>query len=901
MAHIPTFEEILLQIHQAVGLERTQSKHGNLFSELGFPLERQQEFATRLLEEIFSALEMDPQAQADAILNIGEWVGFDRAVAAHTWTHEASSQQVIWHLLAYSWIPGLARRLAFWSLAGAERGIAFDAGMPGGRFWFLPDWDQDGKRVHFPVAQVTDWLFDLLGDQSLERATEGLRRETGERRNENALRRLQSWRLEGILPKSVKMIDELFHEGAELDYQGSFQPNASLPPEERFAAALAFIADRRMQAAALALEIPLAASLIQAIIDGDGEAADRERFVDLLAIRYAAPSIKTIRQRFHVARLMQYGYERLVHALSGDDADPQSPNVAQNRFLPLLALFQTVYNLTIASVRHGETSKEQDDWFESQFAPWDRYDLLLSIMPSMRDEAAAALGNRLTRRFALLHPNAPLQDLVPIASDGMASSVIQERIQLMKLHADEDTKIRALMSTVRRSSPWRAIQAEQSYAVASHLAVSRQIPAKIREMAIVRMRELAATPAELGAARLAELALLVLGPVAERPSNVQARVDGLLEGLEARDGYEAWKAPLLRLRARHRLMQNDLEGACEDFRSALKASLERSYGALRFEIAEEGWATDIARNGLVPRNQAQYFRHIVQSPNPNPEAKSFEDAAVACEALFWDELYQPYAGVGVLQGKQTDELKNLILQALELIEQRKFVELTSWLIRHQRKFRRARMQDARQDSLLLLWMKSMAQFKKLYGQHARIASVAPPNQIPLLTELRQAIRILVELWPEQVRLRDFKGQTPLMLAADDGDVEMVILLADKSDVDEQDYLGRTALHAATSSNSADCVALILDINPQVSKVTLDEKQTALHTAVRFGNVKAVALIYDAFPGCAECRNAAGQTPLDLAKDLAGNFKQWQAFMKTRNRRTGSQADFDAVVRLLQSD
>lgn len=900
MAHIPTFEETLLQIHQSLGLERPASKHVNKFSELGFPLERHREFTSDLLEDIFTALEMDEQAKADALQNIGEWVSFDRELAAHTWTHDASQQQVLWHLLAYSWVPGLARRLAFWSLAGAERGVPFDGGMPGGSFWFLPHWDQAGNTVRLPVAQVLDWLFDMLGDQSLEHATSALRRETGERKYDNALRTLQSWRLEGTTPKSTKIIDGLFHDEAQLEYRGSFRSGESLPPEERFAAALAFIRNREMPAEALAAEIPLSPSLIQAIIDGDGLTEDNDRFVHYLAIRYAPPSMRTVRQRFRVARMMQDGYERLLKFLCGRDVDAQSPDLQQNKLLALLALFHTVYNQTIASVRHGESFEEQDNWFESQFVPWDKYDLLLSIMPSARETAAAHLGERLTRRFMALRTDAPLQELVPIGGVNQASSVVAERIQMLKAETDEDAKVRQLISTVRRSSSWRALQAEQSYFVVSQLARAGELPSKVREMAVNRMSELATTPAQLAGARLCELCDLLLCPAAAAPPDARARVEHLLVGVETSEGYETWKAPFLRLRARHRLMQNDLDGACRDFRSSLDASLERNYGALRFEIAREGLATEIARSGLVPRSQEIYFRHLAQAPMSSLEAPSFEDTAVVCEDFFWSDLYRPYRDIKPMTGQLTDDLKSLLTQAIDLIAEGDLAGLKVWLVRHETKFRTNQMKDARRDTLLLLLMKKMFGFKQLYRMQTLHAGMRPDGRIPLLMELRGAIRILVELWPDQALIADFKRQTPLMLAADDGDAEMTKLLAGISDVNVQDYIGRTALHAAVSGNSADCVGAILEQNPDVGKVTHDEGQTVLHTAVRFGNLKAVTLILDAFPCRAESKNAAGITPLEMARDLTTNLNQWDASMRARNRHIGSSTDFQRIILLLES-
>jgi len=187
MACIPSFEDILLEIHQGLGLERPQSKYIDQFRDLGMPLSRYAEIGAKLLSSVMSALDLDAQACGDMVANVQEWGDFHQALELHVWTGAASQQQVLWHLLAYSYIPSLARRVAFLSLAGVEHQQPFDAGMPGGTFWFAPNWDVERDRIELPMPQVLDWLIDILGHQSLEMATHGLAREVdGKTVNGNA-------------------------------------------------------------------------------------------------------------------------------------------------------------------------------------------------------------------------------------------------------------------------------------------------------------------------------------------------------------------------------------------------------------------------------------------------------------------------------------------------------------------------------------------------------------------------------------------------------------------------------------------------------------------------------------------------------------------------------------------
>lgn len=144
MALIPTFENLLVELHQGLGLERDARK--KKFSEQKMQLKNHTKMAAELISDIFESLDMDKQACEDAMGNLLEWANFHQALEMHIWTGNASKQQVLWHSLAYFFVPSAARRLAFWGLAGAQQ-RPFDAGMPGGEFWFLPNWDVENNKL----------------------------------------------------------------------------------------------------------------------------------------------------------------------------------------------------------------------------------------------------------------------------------------------------------------------------------------------------------------------------------------------------------------------------------------------------------------------------------------------------------------------------------------------------------------------------------------------------------------------------------------------------------------------------------------------------------------------------------------------------------------------------------
>lgn len=902
MARITSLEEVLLEIHQSLGLERPQSKYIYQFRDLDMPLDRHVEMGQELLTSVMSALDLDAMACRDLMTNVQEWVDFHKALELHVWTGLASQQQVLWHLLAYSYVPSLARRVAFWSLAGVEHQRPFDAGMPGGVFWFCPNGNPERERIDLPVQQVTDWLIDLLGGPSLEQAAHGLGRSVnGKGINGHALRRLQGWRLDGRLPKSAEEIDDLFHDDAVLEFFGVFECPEGVSGAAQFQAAMRFVRGKGLDAKALRDQIPMTIERLDAILGGNSPEDEQRAFVRLITLRYSKPTMRLIRQRFKVARMVQDGYQRLLKFLCPGVA-PTCADPTQNKLLQIIGLFQTVYNLTIEAWKNGGDPSEEDAYFEARLAPWDRADLLLSILPSLQGRNVhSMLAERLTRKFIALDPNAPLEDLVALG-EADAQSVILARVDALQRESEEDARRADLVDRVRAASPWRALQSEESYWVVSQLAQDEDLPQKVRALAAQRMRELAKTPGQAVGAIVLELDFLLNGPPKQRPTDVCQSVQRLLDSVpEGTAGYEEWKAPLLQLRAKHLLLQNHFADACDVFQQALGACQERGYGDLRGQIARDGFAADIAEFGFVPKRQERYYRNMVAYGMFPAGVPSFEDVAVACEEYFWDNLYHPYPGIDQALPPIKQQFGPIFEETIGLIAEADWDGLQGWIQSHAKTFRKANSKDARRNSVLLMWLKVLHQTESAMQRFPATEGAGIAVQISThFRRWKEAIRLLVAAWPEQARISDFKAQTALMLVAGAGDADLTAMLAPISDVDAQDYLGRTALHAAAGGRSPTCVAAVLELNPDVGKVTEDGENTVLHTAVLFAAPDCARLILDEFPGLASKPNIAGQTPLAMARAIAGDLPRWRKQMSREGRRVGSDVEARAMVALLDS-
>lgn len=903
MARIPSFEDTLLEVHKSLGLVGYAPIQKTRFTDLEMPLENHAEMGQEVLESIFKALDMDGPAQKDALGNVMEWANFHKALELNLWTGNASEQQVLWHLMACSYMPALARRLAFWSLDGDSRQQPMDAGMPGGKFWFIPHWDQKSDQIALPVPNVIRWLLDLLG-QPLDEISGDLGaekyREQGA--SEVVRRNLENW-LDGTLPKSAKFIEDLFPDGAKLRFSCVFQIDDALEAEETFRKALAFVRQKKMSAEALWAEIPMTPERLEPVLNETASDDEKREFVRLLALRYAQPSMRMIRQRLLVARLTQDGYQRLVKFLCPKvDVTCTDPN--KNKVLQLVGLFETIYNMTIESWQSTTNEADEDACFESLLPDLGKTDLFLSILPSARDTAYQELAGCLTRRFCRMPEESPLEDLIPVRKED-AGAIARRRVGQLKEEFDEDVRLEKLLERIRSSSPWRALQAEHGYWVVCQVPGREDLPLKVRQMAVHRMRELATTPGQLVSAILLELDFLLNCDPKSRPKDAMQQVERLLDEALASGGMIEWKAPLLRFSAKHRLARNDFIGACTDFRLALDACSERSYGGLRGEIARDAFAVEVAENGFSPKvgkSQKEYHRNMLAYGIFPDGPASLEDTAAWCENFFWTDLYQPYSGFARKEGPATIQFKTVFEETFGLIEHADWDGLNEWMKRHAAKFKDKNLKDARRNSVLLLWLKMLNTFE---DRLPVLRMMTPPELLGEVHKIekhmanwRVAIHMLVEAWPAQAKIADFKAQTPLMLTANNGDVELTCLLARLSDVDMQDQFGRTALHSAVAGRSAECLAAVLEMNPDVLKVSEGEENTALHTAVRFGWPEGGRLILEAFPSLAAKANVEGFTPQEMGKDILQHFEQWRDFMQMKKgRHTGSRNDFEKIIAL----
>jgi hypothetical protein len=895
MSTLPLTEAILLEIHQSLGCQKGyQTTKKNKFATGQASLAAHKAMGEEVLHDIFEALDVDPQARLDLVKNLIEFGNAYKTLELNTWTFAADERQILWMLLGYFYMPMLGRHAAFWNL-----GAALDKGMPGGRFWYLPEPRAlEGKpNLYLPVAQVLDWLLDLL-DMPVEGLADKLN-ESSPDCDDDPRRSLYNWRKSSTI--SPESIFSHFADDVELDFKGAFTLIGSRSPAEQFNDALDFVTHKQLTAERLRLEIPMTQpGRLEAILDGHADLDEKATFVACLADRYAAPSLHTIRQRLLFARMVQDGYKRLLKFLC-PGVDPLCANAQENKLLQLFAIYKLTYNLTVGAWRNCGDQGEAavNAWFENHLPQVDRHGLFLSILPSRREIANFELAHLLTRHFHDLQPGAPLEDHLGLDAES-SLPIIQRKVDRATAIADELNAELHLVARMRNSSSWRALQGEHRYWVVSQVAQHADLSPRAKAAAIQRLRELAVTPEQTVQAIILELDGHLNGERTQRPRDTRARVQALLEEAEGSEGLSLWKAPILQYHAKHLLACNDFEGAAKQFREALDAALERNYGRLRGEVARDCLAVEVANQKLIVNNHEKYYRDMLAGGVvEGDELPSIEDTAREAADYFWSTLYKPYPGIERLEPLAIQQLE----QSLRLLLAGDQDGLRVWMQRNRSKLN-FRLPLVTGDSLLLNWVKGRSQF----AQQLPLMRQEAPSQEALeqlenvLTNCRQGIRLLALTAPKQLNITDFKEQTPLMLVAEAGDTELVqILLQGGADPDKQDCTGMTALHSAIKSRVASCVDALLD-HPCRWDILTNDGQSPLHTAAWTGNLHATRRLIELSPRLAWQRNAQGMTPLERVEYLIENPGALQRLadeLARNGRHCSSRQQLEAVIKELE--
>jgi hypothetical protein len=464
-----------------------------------------------------------------------------------------------------------------------------------------------------------------------------------------------------------------------------------------------------------------------------------------------------------------------------------------------------------------------------------------------------------------------------------------------------------LVVRMHKSSPWRALQGESRFWVVAQVARRLNLNQRSKQAALQRLRDLAITPAQTVQAILLELEEHLDGARQNRTKDTQVKVQGLLDEAQASKGYPLWEAAILHFKAKHLLASNDFDGAGRLFRMALESVLDRNYGLLRGEIAQDCLALAVANGKLVANNHEKYYREMLaggifsECRVPPP----IEEAARLAYEYFWETLYKPYPGVQAEQPHTGEIASKMFRELLPLLISGETGELKQWIKTNHSLLKRS-LPDVDGNSVLMSLTKLYIQFVERLPlmrlmDHPELHREIDRHET-MMKHWRQFLGQLAKDSPKQLNMADIKGQTPLMLITQMGDVELLaIMLQAGADPDAQDRRGATALHSAAQLRWDGCVDVLLDHPCTLDKVKFDG-HSPLHTATWAGHIHAVKRLSQLAPELAWLRDANGKTPLELAEFLVEHPDALEALAE-RLARDGkfcaSKQELEAIAHILE--
>jgi ankyrin repeat protein len=129
----------------------------------------------------------------------------------------------------------------------------------------------------------------------------------------------------------------------------------------------------------------------------------------------------------------------------------------------------------------------------------------------------------------------------------------------------------------------------------------------------------------------------------------------------------------------------------------------------------------------------------------------------------------------------------------------------------------------------------------------------------------EIFKYLIQFKDVDVNLPDNRGETPLHIASDRGDLEIIDELLKRGDinVNVQDEMGDTPLHRAVDNNKPEIIEKLLNRDDIDLNIQNNQGETPLHLAVKHGEFRNVIKLVDNYADHT-LEDINGDRPIDIA-------------------------------------
>lgn len=358
----------------------------------------------------------------------------------------------------------------------------------------------------------------------------------------------------------------------------------------------------------------------------------------------------------------------------------------------------------------------------------------------------------------------------------------------------------------------------------------------------------------------------------------QSLVTAEIAKLSKLPGIVEFEPDFAYLCALHTLSSGNIDDARQHAEKALELCLTRSIGPLKLDIAKLNFSLAVAQDAFNRASAERSFRILCKSVQPRDAARwklgegpidySMRLAAADHAAWFWGNIVRPYEGVEIEAPLQEDSkiiraYAGLLFSGASEDEVRGFIKQFRGTLKR-------KMRNVRGDTFFTGTSKMVPDLVRVMRQMPTYSGI-PKEPSELVKSVAATHLKLIRLLPTDVLdARDYLKQTALMLAAERKDVDMVRALAERHvDIDAQDAIGRTALHAAAKVGADRCFEILLAAGANPTLKTFSGKTPAIFAA-EFGR----ATIFEMRLACTayQMDRSELEEAHKLAQETAKNFK-----------------------------
>jgi hypothetical protein len=670
MAHIPTFQSLLVEVSKSLGLSgldeagkfkgvtESECKHKVLFQ--------------GLVNRIESRLKSSSEDISGLETHIKAWSAMCLDSVNSVSTELASQQQVLWMLASHCYVPVFSRT------AAVEQYFEYlDKRMPAGKFWYLPE--RESSELILPFQQVWQWLEELIGHE-----TDSLLEQIFGKPDENDVsirlgeniesmaKNIRNWN-SGKNGISLAKINKWFDDDLNLIFSGVYNIDKTLSLHSKLDLAIEFISRKELSIEDVFEETKYeSVELISLILKKDASDDQKNKFLDALEVRYGKPLNADIRRYINIACGFQNAYITFGKLIHGNNFKSRSVNNGENKLHQLITLYKVVYRATYkVRMKTGRevyplARKEEQVAFESELPRNLKASVLQVLCPNSNTGGIESMYKTLNYYFRVL-PKDHLPNIIN-SDENDILTIDKEYTKFLLLRIEYEFEISKIKSAQESHVILPKINdARLPYSLIS-LIDDPDCDQYAKHAAFNKLTSMA-LPARLRISSFLSFLAYALYYKKGRPDKVEIIIGTILDFAKTLEGYELVEADFKYYSSTHELSKGNIAGAIEYLMEAQYIAKKGffSTGRVRGRIARDLFAVRAAEpkysEGYYIGNQVQNYKemkhfgcsefkllkhwHLMDNgiaDSDNPILPPIKDMEKILVEKVYPEMYQLYPG-----------------------------------------------------------------------------------------------------------------------------------------------------------------------------------------------------------------------------------------------------------------